>query len=221
MSDYQPTSRRPIAQAFRRTATWCVNLCVRFKVHPDTVSYSSVFAAAIAGLSFWQGYDKPWLLIMGVAWCGVRLWLNMLDGMVALASGQASLRGEIVNELPDRLSDILIFVGVAHSGLCYVVCGYWAAMMALCTAYVGTLAQAVGARRQFGGVMSKPWRMAVVMLGACVVAVQLISGRGVQRILSLTVMDWTCCVIVLGCIQTIGVRLLRLLREVRDIESSR
>lgn len=37
--------------------------------------------------------------------------------------------------------------------------GYWAAIMALLTAYIGLLGQAVGAHREFSGIMSKPWRM--------------------------------------------------------------
>src|SRR5437764_4474666 len=118
MSDYQPTSRRPIADTFRRTASLPVQWCVRLGIHPNTVSYSSIIAALGAGLCFWQAKQYPALLILGVGFCYVRLWLNMLDGMVALASGKASLVGEIVNELPDRFSDVIIFVGVAHSGLC-------------------------------------------------------------------------------------------------------
>ena len=51
--------------------------------------------------------------------------------MVALSSGKASPRGEILNDLPDRASDVLIFAGVAHSGLCHVTSGYWAAILAL------------------------------------------------------------------------------------------
>ena len=32
----------------------------------------------------------------------------MLDGMVALASDKASWRGEILNDFPDRISDVVI-----------------------------------------------------------------------------------------------------------------
>ena len=221
MNDYQPRSRRPIAQAFRTTANGCVRFCIRLRIHPDWVSYASVVASAGAAVCFWQAANAPFLLLMGALLCGIRLWLNMLDGMVALASGQASLRGEIVNELPDRFSDVLIFVGVAHSGLCYVVIGYWAAIMAILTAYIGTLGQAVGLTRQFGGVMSKPWRMAVLMSGACMTAGLLLSQRPIQRIASLTILDWTCLIIVLGCLQTMSVRLIRLLRELPDDKSTK
>jgi hypothetical protein len=38
MGDYQPASRRPIAEPFRRTATLAVRLCVKWGVHPDLIS---------------------------------------------------------------------------------------------------------------------------------------------------------------------------------------
>src|SRR5688572_20329376 len=153
---YRPTARRPIADRFRRTATAAVDFAVRHKVHPDLISWGSVLAAAIAAACLLAARWQPWLLIVAPLACYARLWLNMLDGMVALASGRASRRGEIVNELPDRISDILIFAAVAHSGFVTLpAVAYWAALLAVMTAYVGMLGQAVGARREFGGVMAK------------------------------------------------------------------
>src|SRR5207249_3811993 len=143
--------------------------------------------------------------------CYVRLWLNMLDGMVALASGKASLRGEILNEMPDRISDVLIFVGVAHSGLCAVISGYWGAIGALLTAYVGTFGQAVGVGRQYSGMMSKQWRMVTLHIGAWVTFWLLRQGGGSIRWGPLTVLDWTCLAVILGCVQTIVVRLSKIL----------
>ncbi len=145
-AEYRPKSRRPIAGIFRRTAQMTVKICVHLGVHPDAISYSSIVVSALAALCFWQ--SKRWpiaLLLIGPGLCYVRLWLNMLDGMVAMASGKASRRGELLNDLPDRISDVLIFVGVAHSGWCHPLSGYWAAIFALLTAYVGTLGQAIGA----------------------------------------------------------------------------
>ena len=66
---------------------------------------------------FWKSGAIRWLLIIAPLFCYLRLWFNMLDGLVAFAGGKASRRGEILNDLPDRVSDILIFVGVGHSGL--------------------------------------------------------------------------------------------------------
>lgn len=209
--DYEPTSRRPIADLFRRTARAAVGVCVRWGVHPDAISYASILAAAASAICFWQAGRYPLLLLIAPAFCYVRLWLNMLDGMVALAADKASARGEILNDLPDRVSDLLIFAGVAHSGLCHPLGGYWAAIFALLTAYVGLFGQAVGTERQFGGLMSKPWRMVVLHIGAWV-ALALIWTRGDNGSVStLTALDWANLLVIAGCMQTIAVRLRRIM----------
>jgi phosphatidylglycerophosphate synthase len=214
---YRPASRRPIAALLRRTGDLAVRWCVARGVHPDAVSYASVVAAAAAALCFWlSGPGRwPWLLIAAPLLCYVRLWLNMLDGMVALASGKASRRGEILNDLPDRVSDVLIFAGVAHGGWCHPLWAYWAAILALMTAYVGTLGQAVAGRREFGGVMSKPWRMVALHAGAWA-TLAAVWARLPPVVGPLSYLDLACGVIIAGCVQTIVVRLratLRLLKE--------
>jgi phosphatidylglycerophosphate synthase len=139
----------------------------------------------------------------------------MLDGMVALAAGSANARGEIFNDLPDRVSDVLIFVGAAHSGWMHLLPGYWAAIMSLGTAYVGILGQAVGTRRQFGGLMSKPWRMVVLTIGAWVTFL-LWSLNRQPHFFGLTILDLACLVVVAGCCQTCVHRLRRILPELRS-----
>ncbi len=224
-SPYQPSARRPIADAFRLTANVPVRICVRLGIHPDAVSYSSLVASAAAAVCFWQSGKYPALLIPAALLCYVRLWLNMLDGMVALASGKASKRGEILNELPDRISDVLVFVGAAHSGLCAVLGGYWAAIFALLTAYVGMFGQALGVERQFAGVMTKPWRMVTLHVGAWITLALIWWGGGEGNLskisfAGLTVLDWTYLVVIAGCVQTIALRLMRILRALREKESA-
>jgi len=213
---YEPKWRRPIADVFRRTALVPVRWCVRLGIHPNWVSYSSIAASAGAGLCFWRAGAVPALLIPAVVLCYVRLWLNMLDGMVALASGKASRLGEIVNELPDRISDVLIFVGVAHSGLCHPLSGYWAAILALLVAYVGILGQAVGTARQFGGLMTKPWRMVTLHIGAWITLGLLWRADGSIRWGGLTVLDWTNVAVVVGGVQTMSSRLRRTVRALTE-----
>jgi phosphatidylglycerophosphate synthase len=216
---YLPASRRPIADVFRRTARAAVDWCVRRGVHPDTVSYASVVAAAGAAACFVLSGRWPWLLLVGPLLCFLRLWCNMLDGMVAMASGKASPRGEIVNELPDRVSDVLIFVGVAHSGWANPFLAYWAAILAVMTAYVGTLGQAVTGRRRFEGWMSKQWRMVVLTAGAWgmwgFVVVRGDPPQAAGYVGRLSMLDWVLCAILLGCVQTIVVRLVHILRDLR------
>jgi phosphatidylglycerophosphate synthase len=219
MGQYEPTSRRPIADGFRSTAPFATALCLRLGIHPDSISYTSIAAAAAAGFCFWKSGSYVWLLILAPLLCYLRLWFNMLDGMVALASGKASWRGEILNDLPDRVSDVLIFVGVAHSGWMSPLLGYWAAIFALLTAYVGMFGQAVGVHREFSGLMSKPWRMVMLHLGAWVTLGCLWRGSAL-RLGSLTVLDWACLMVVAGCLQTMFIRLKRIMAALRAKSSA-
>jgi len=210
MAQYEPTSRRPIGEGFRATARFATALCLRLNVHPDAISYASVIAAAIAAFCFWKSGNHPWLLFVAPLFCYLRLWFNMLDGMVALSAGKASWRGEILNDLPDRVSDVLIFAGVAHSGWMNPFIGYWAAIFALLTAYVGMFGQAVGVEREFSGVMSKPWRMVTLGVGAWITL-----ALGSLPIHRFTILDLTCLFVIIGCLQTMAVRLKRIMAALR------
>jgi phosphatidylglycerophosphate synthase len=181
----------------------------------------SVVVAVAAAACFGFGGRWPHLLFVAPLFCLARLWLNMLDGMVALAGGRASRRGEIFNEFPDRLSDVVIFAGIAHSGLATQAFGYWAAILALLTAYVGTLGQAVAGHREYAGVMSKQWRMFVLAAAAWVAAIARISGA-VNDPLAFTklILNGALVVIIAGCGQTICVRLARTFRRLSAADQS-
>ncbi|HKR64429.1 MAG TPA: hypothetical protein VJZ00_11920 [Thermoanaerobaculia bacterium] len=211
MSTYEPTSRRPIAGIFRRTAHGLVRVAVRAGIHPDVFSYASIVAAGIAGWFFWKSIIHPRYLAIGVAFAMLRLWLNMFDGMVAIAAGKASKKGEIINDLPDRISDVLIFAGVAQSGWCRPYSAYWVAMAALIVAYVGLTGQAAGAKREFSGVMSKPWRIVLMSIGAIATMIIVLRG-GSAAVGPFLILDWTNFAILAGCVQTVIVRLTRIFR---------
>lgn len=211
VSGYEPTARRPIANVFRLTAHWATAVCVRAGIHPDAISYFSIVVAGVAAICFWRATSFPPLLIAAPLFCFARLWLNMLDGMVAIAGNKASVRGEILNDLPDRISDVIIFIGAAESGWMNPRIGYLTAIAAVLTAYVGLFGQALGASRQFGGIMSKPWRMVVLGVGSWAA---FLFNSPAWRFSSLQILDWACLVIIAGCVQTIAVRLKRIMRAV-------
>lgn len=211
MTSYEPSSRRPIAGMFRATARGAVKVAVRAGIHPDVFSYASIVAAGTAGVLFWQSERHPKYLILGVAFAFLRLWLNMFDGMVAVAVGKASKKGEIINDLPDRVSDVVIFIGMAHSGWCHRLPGYWVAIMALLVAYVGLFGQAVGVQREFSGIMSKPWRIVLLSIGAVATSIQ-VHRSAPYWVGGWLLLDWANFAIIIGCAQTIVVRLVRIFR---------
>jgi len=62
----------------------------------------------------------------------------------------------------------------------------------------------VGARREFSGIMAKPWRMVTLHVGAWIALALLWSAKGIARFGGLTALDWTCLVVIAGCVQTGG-----------------
>lgn len=216
---YTPTSRRPIADVFRRTADAAVRFCVARHIHPDAISYLSIVAAAGAAACYLFAARWPVLLLFAPLLLFLRLWFNMLDGMVALAANKASRRGEIVNELPDRVSDILVFAAVAHSGLANPFVAYWCAILAVMTAYVGTLGQAVTGKRRFEGWMSKQYRMAVLAVGTWVMYGMVVAAKDPPQMAGylgrFSAIGWALWIVISGCVQTMLVRLVNILRDLR------
>lgn len=197
------TSRRPIAGVFRATAHGATTLCVRLRISPNLISLAGLTVAVAAGLCLTGASEIRVLLIVIPPLLAVRLWFNMLDGMVALAAGRANDRGWLINEATDRLSDLVIFIGVAHSGLCHPMLGYGAAIASLLTAYVGILGETIGVGRDYSGLMSKPVRMLVLCAGCFG---ELFHGGALGASLVL---------IIVGCVQTTGIRWIRIEQRLR------
>ena len=148
---------------------------MRRRVGANAISLAGMVAALLAGLLLWSTARFPgtataaWLL--AALLIQLRLVANMLDGMVAIGGGTASKLGELYNELPDRVSDtaVLIGLGVAAGGDLLLGCP--AALGAMATAYVRAVGQAAGAGADFGGPMAKPHRMMLVTLCALYAAI--------------------------------------------------
>ena len=92
---------------------------------------------------------------------------------VAIEGGKKTKSGGIFNELPDRFSDPLIIVpvGYAISTLPHATALAWfAALMAVLTAYVRALGHTTGAPDFFVGPMAKQHRMATLTI-ACALCI--------------------------------------------------
>jgi phosphatidylglycerophosphate synthase len=120
---------------------------------------------ALGVTSVMSDWARLWFLF-GAALIQLRLLANMLDGMVAVASGQASPVGEIYNEVPDRIADTLILVGLGYAVGGSPTLGWAAALAAVFTAYVRAQAAVAGAPQEFCGPMAKPQRMFVITIMA-------------------------------------------------------
>jgi phosphatidylglycerophosphate synthase len=208
--------RRPIPS---RGAPWAVNAAHGLQhagVRPNQVSILGLAFAALAAVCLVlagrsEDGSRIALLVLAAVLMPPRLLCNLLDGMLAVEGGRKSPTGELYNELPDRLADLLI---IAAAG--YAIPDVWwgphlgwlAAAAALLTAYVRTLGAAAGASQQFVGPMAKPRRMHVLIVACLLSAIETAAGWPEGRALVVALV-----IIVAGGMVTIVRRLRRIAAE--------
>lgn len=168
---YQPGERRPIATRERKTFRLLAEWLARCGCSPNAISLTGMFCAIGAAVVFAatsRELTHPRLAwFAGAMLVQLRLLANMLDGMVAITAQKASPVGELYNEVPDRVSDAAIFVGLGYSFGGDPVLGYAAAGVAIFTAYVRAMGKVAGGPQEFCGPMAKPHRMFLVTLLGC------------------------------------------------------
>jgi phosphatidylglycerophosphate synthase len=175
-------------------------------------------ACIVAGLSLGLTsvqYNRVFWLIAALG-AQLRLTANMLDGMVALASGRASKVGELYNEVPDRVSDAAVFIGAGYAWGGNVALGYIATILAIFTAYVRAAGKIAGAPNEFAGPMAKQHRMLVITI-ACLYSVVVPRSCQILHLddFDMGVMSVALTVIIAGCVITVLRRFKRIARALK------
>jgi phosphatidylglycerophosphate synthase len=216
--DAEQMDRRPIATRNRKWAQEATAWLASRNVSPNVISIVGMFACIVAGIALGMTSisENRVLWLIAAVGAQMRLTANMLDGMVALASGRASKVGELYNEIPDRVSDAAVFIGAGFAWGGNVTLGYIATILAIFTAYVRAAGKIAGAPNEFCGPMAKQHRMLVITL-VCIYAA--ITPRSWQI---MTFNDWQIglmtlglAVIVVGCVITVIRRLDRIAHALR------
>lgn len=170
-SDSAHSDRRDVPARELKWSKILARRLAQTHISANMISVAGVIAAFIAALALiatrqTEGFAQHALWIIAGLFVGMRLLCNMLDGMVAVEWNKSSPVGALYNEIPDRLSDLIILFGAGYSLGGHQALGYWAAFSAVFTAYVRVAARSVDAPSDFGGPMAKPQRMAVIILCA-------------------------------------------------------
>ncbi len=148
-------SRRPIATRSARWAQSLARFLDRIGLTPNAISVASIAIAGVGGVLAWWGF---W--VAAAVAIQLRLLCNLFDGMVAIEGGKATASGGVYNELPDRLADTFILVGIGY-GCGWPQLGLWCALGAALTAYIRVLGASLGTEHFFFGPMAKQHRMAL------------------------------------------------------------
>ena len=210
--------RRPIATRKRKWAQTATAWLAARNVSPNAISIVGMCACIVGGVALGLtsvcDYRILWLVAAGGA--QLRLTGNMLDGMVALASGRASKVGELYNEIPDRVSDAAVFIGAGFAWGGNIALGYIATILAIFTAYIRAAGKIAGAPNEFCGPMAKQHRMLVITV-ACVYSAVVPRSWQIFHFanLDIGVMALALSLIIAGCLVTVIRRLQRIARGLR------
>ncbi|MDZ4289330.1 MAG: CDP-alcohol phosphatidyltransferase family protein [Prosthecobacter sp.] len=220
-----PAAHGPRRELKTRNTAWAQALARRACASGITPNAISVFSIIFAALAMTFYLIAPDLTRGGssLAWFAAaaciqgRLLCNLLDGMVAVEGGKASVTGPIFNEVPDRLADVLILVGAGYSTAVepgviklfdILPLGWSCAVLALGTAYLRVLQGTLTGKQSFIGPMAKQHRMAVLTLGTLLAILETWLHPGENHALKLALI-----LIFLGAILTCLRRLNLIIRE--------
>ena len=155
-----------VADDYRDFGTKILNpLAKIMPIGPMGISFLSLLTAIGAGYSFYMAdlENTNWLLI-GALMVFLTAVLDALDGMVARIRAISSRRGDLLDHTLDRVADIIIVGGIALSPLVEITVGFAAIIGILMLSYMGTQAQAVGAGREYAGLLGRADRLVVLVM---------------------------------------------------------
>ena len=183
-------SRRTLATRNARWARALAEFLAGVGLRPNGVSVAGVGFAAVSAAAFFlsaaHARDVRAALLIGAAVCiQLRLLCNLLDGMLAVECGLKGPTGEIFNDLPDRIADVMILVGAGYAARelpAAPTLGWAAAVAALLTAYVRVLGGSLGLTPHFIGPMAKQHRMFTLTVVTIVAAVEALVGASPRGI---------------------------------------
>src|SRR5690349_634284 len=82
-------------------------------ITPDQVTLAAIPVALAGGAALLLSPQAPWLLLVVPLLIVLRLVLNLLDGNLARRTGRMHPRGELFNEVGDRIADVAFLAPVA------------------------------------------------------------------------------------------------------------
>jgi phosphatidylglycerophosphate synthase len=164
--------RRPLALRDRRPILRVAKRLTCLGVTPNAISMIGLGVGVLSGVALaataWvdAGLAQRTLWVAGALLIQLRGACNILDGVVAVESGQRTSVGLLYNEIPDRVSDAATLIGAGFALGGAPVLGWAAAVTAVFVAYVRVQCRTAGAPADYCGPMAKPMRMVIVVAAA-------------------------------------------------------
>lgn len=119
--------------------------------NPNTLTYIALGASCLAGAGFYLSFLSPWFYLVSGVLIALSGICDCLDGSVARIHDKISLKGDFLDHFFDRLSDVVILLGLAYSPGASQSMGMICIILALLNAYLGTQMEATFQQRFYNG----------------------------------------------------------------------
>jgi len=163
--------------SYRKNVAWIVNpiarAMVRLKFTPDLCTVVALIASLAAGYFFYKAD-----IILGTVFVFLNAFFDAIDGSIAREMNIASPRGDFLDHVLDRYADIAIICGIFAGSLCPWPVGVFALTGVLMSSYLGTQAQAVGAKRFYGGILGRADRLVLIIIVGIIAAIYPLNFAG-------------------------------------------
>ncbi|WP_292487991.1 archaetidylinositol phosphate synthase [Methanohalobium sp.] len=159
---------------------------------PNIVSFLSLIFAITAGVFFYYSYTNPLFVLIAGLLVALNSFLDAMDGIMARHMQTASLKGDFLDHVIDRYSDIFVICSIFLAGHVQWQIGLAAIVGVLLTSYLGTQAQALDIGRYYGGIMGRADRLILI------IAASLIYFLYPSLIYGFSVLGWTIVIIAVG-----------------------
>ena len=126
---------------------------------PNQVSVLAFLVAIGAGVAFAIG--DPIFYAVGAVLVLLNGWFDLVDGALARHLEVSSDGGDLLDHVLDRYADIGILAGFT-AGIDAYALGFAAVTGVLMTSYLGTQIQAIGIGREYGGLLGRADRLALM-----------------------------------------------------------
>ncbi|MFD2908251.1 CDP-alcohol phosphatidyltransferase family protein [Flavobacterium ardleyense] len=127
----------------------------KHKITANQITIASIVLSLVIGLLFWNATASKWLFLSLPIGLLLRMALNALDGMMARKFNQMSTLGEVLNEVGDIISDVIIFFPLLkfQPESLYLVVVF--ILFSVINEFAGLLGKAIGKSRRYDGPMGK------------------------------------------------------------------
>ncbi|MGD9911051.1 MULTISPECIES: CDP-alcohol phosphatidyltransferase family protein [Methanothrix] len=156
----------------------------RLGLTPNMLSVLSLCFSFLAFVFYYISASDQRMLLGAAIMVMLNGLADAVDGALARRMGHADQRGDFLDHVIDRYSDVLLLSGIIFAGYIGWEIGYLAVVGVLVTSYIGTQAQAVNLRRCYGGMLGRADRLVFLIIAT------LANALYPHRIEGLQILGW-------------------------------